>query len=482
MNREFRILIVDDDPISKKTVAHFLRRALGHDVTECSDGLEAIEEYRKNPFPIVISDIQMPRMNGLDLLREIKESPDGDDTIVILMTGFAEVDSAIIALRDGAFDYLEKPVEAVTLSDLLIRVAKQLIPAIEPNEESKQSAEEKESNQTPKVIQVSTISIPEYGNIGIYSASMRSAVDLAFKYHEDRSTTALIQGETGTGKEVIARLIHHGANGTPSPFISINCPAIAPGLFESELFGYEAGAFTGAKQSGSAGKLELAQKGTLFLDEIGDLPMEMQPKLLRVLQEREMYRVGGAKKVELNVRIIAATNFDLKELVRSEKFRQDLYFRLNIGRIQLRPLRDDKNSITSLAQMLLDHHAERKGRKFRHINRDARNILKEHQWPGNVRELQNSIERVVLMHDEKSIREEHLKFLYDDSDSQLFDDNTALNPNNFSLPENELNLKELEVEIIRKTLERFKGNKAEAARFLGLTRSAFRRRVEKYFS
>jgi two-component system, NtrC family, response regulator AtoC len=482
MNTKYRILIVDDDLISRKTVAHFLRRALGHEVTECSDGLEALEEFSKNPFPIVISDIQMPKMNGLNLLRNIKSLPEGNETAVVLMTGFAEVDSAILALRDGAYDYLEKPIEAVTLSDLLSRLTKQLIPISEPQVDSLNTFEEKVLERNPQITKVPTISIPEYGNIGVYSASMRSAIDLAFKYHEDRSTTALIQGETGTGKEVIARLVHHGAKGSNSPFISINCPAIAPGLFESELFGYEAGAFTGAKLSGSAGKLELAQKGTLFLDEIGDLPLEMQPKLLRVLQEREMYRVGGEKKVELNVRIIAATNYDLKELVRQGKFRQDLYFRLNMGRIILRPLSDDRNSIVSLAQLFLDHHTERKGRKFRFISREARDILKEHEWPGNVRELQNSIERVVLMHNESSVKAEHLNFLSDDADSILFDDKNIINPDNFSLPENRLDLKQLEIEIVRKTLERFKGNKAEAARFLGLTRSAFRRRVEKYIA
>src|SRR5512140_2725294 len=290
-----RILLVDDEAMSRHGVSFFLKMAQDCEVVECESGAEALTRFNEQPFPVVISDIRMPGMDGLELLQEIHRHPSGKDTAVILMTGFADVDSAVAALRAGAYDYLHKPVRTETLAAVLAKLS---------DDQTKPKETEEEDLSRPVVSQ--TLPVPGLGNAGIFSDAMQHVVELAFRLHEDRTVPALIEGETGTGKEVIARLIHYGRGETDAPFICINCPAIAPSLFESELFGYEAGSFTGAKKSGNVGKLELAQGGTLFLDEIGDMPLEMQPKLLRVLQEREMYRVGGTQRVNLDVRILAA--------------------------------------------------------------------------------------------------------------------------------------------------------------------------------
>ena len=463
-----RVLLVDDEPMSRHGIAFFLRMAMNCEVVECEDGVRALELYRKNPFPLVISDIRMPLMDGLELLREIRRLPTGNETAVILITGFAEVDSAVTALREGAYDYLYKPVKSETLAAVLAKLAEERkltsTPSAPPGEVRSGISQ--------------TVAIPGYGDVGVFSSAMRSIVELAYRLHADRTIPVLIQGETGTGKEIIARLTHHGHGESQTPFISLNCPAIAPTLFESELFGYEAGAFTGARKSGHPGKLELAQGGTLFLDEIGDLPLDLQPKLLRVLQEREMYRVGGADRVFLDVRLIAATNRNLEQLVAKGQFRQDLYFRLNLGLVQLPPLRQRREEIPHLAQMFLARLAEQKGRRFRYLSAEARQLLETYSWPGNVRELANALERVLLLYDEESVRPEHLAFLTQGALSPASGP-SALSPDNFTLPDGNLDLEALNREILRRALEKFGGNKTQAAKYLGLTRSSMRKRAAK---
>jgi transcriptional regulator with PAS, ATPase and Fis domain len=328
------------------------------------------------------------------------------------------------------------------------------------------------------VVAPQTVSVPGCGSVGVFSEAMRAVVELAYRLHEDRTMPALIEGETGTGKEVVARLIHHGRGESDAPFICINCPAIAPTLFESELFGYEAGSFTGAKKSGAVGKLELAQGGTLFLDEIGDLPLDMQPKLLRVLQERERYRVGGGQRVALDVRIIAATNAELQKAVDAGRFRRDLFYRLNPGHVRIPPLRERPAEIIHLAQLILARLAEEKRRAFRYITPEARAHLESYLWPGNVRELENAIERVTLLYNEESVRAEHLNFLAKGPSEPLSVDMAPLSPDNFVLPEDGLDIDALNEAILRRVLAKFKGNKSEAARYLKLTRGSFRRRAD----
>lgn len=476
-----KILLVDDETMSREAMASFLTRALGHDVTECENGEEALKIYRENHFPVVLTDIRMPKMDGLQLLREIRKLPESISTAVILITGFADVDSAVSALREGAFDYLEKPVEAATLSAVLTRLSTE----VDQRELHLQTSDSKTSGSKKSTIPQTVdytkyFQVPGYGMIGVFSKEMQNVIDMALRLHDEPTVPVLIQGETGTGKEVIAQIVHNGRSKNDAPFIALNCSAIAPGLFESELFGYDPGSFTGAKKGGSIGKLELAQKGTLFLDEISDMPIDMQPKLLRVLQEREMFRVGSPKKVSLNIRIIAATNSDLSKLVKEGKFRRDLYYRLNLGNINIPPLRNRKDDIIPLAQMFLIKFAKEKRRKFRFISPEAQAVMLNYNWMGNVRELQNAIERVVLLFNDEFIQPQHISFLAHDAENinDVFQQDVGTA--GFSLPPHGLNIKNLEEDIIKAALKKFKGNKSEAARFLGLSRGAFYRRVEKY--
>jgi DNA-binding NtrC family response regulator len=453
--------------MSRHGVSFFLRMAMECEVVECENGAEALALFRKDPFPVVISDIRMPEMDGLQLLREIKALPSGAVCAVILMTGFADVDSAVTALREGAYDYLYKPVKTETLAAVLAKW-----------QEEPHQPEALSTPQEPRLGISQTVAVPGYGDVGVFSSEMRRIVELTRRLHDDRTIPVLIQGETGTGKEIVARLVHHGRGESEAPFVSLNCPAIAPTLFESELFGYESGAFTGARKTGNPGKLELAQGGTLFLDEIGDLPLDLQPKLLRVLQEREMYRVGGGNRVHLDVRLVAATNRNLEQLVAKGQFRQDLYFRLNLGMVQLPPLRQRRPEIAHLAQMFLARLAQQKQSAFRYISPEARQMLEAYLWPGNVRELANVLERVALLYSEESIKPEHLAFITQGVATPATGAPT-LKLDNFTLPEKELDLEALNREIMRRALEKFGGNKTQAARYLGLTRSSMRKRAAK---
>ncbi len=466
-----KILVVDDDSVSRQAVSKFLSLALGHEITECESGEEAIDLFKENSFSVVISDIRMPGMNGIELLRALKKLPGSENTTIVMMTGFADTDTAIEALREGARDYLRKPVEAATLSSLLTRIESENIETSKPTDAADKATEV----QNDGIV----INIPDYGHIGVFSEKMKTILATLYKFHDDPGIPVMIEGETGTGKEGLARLVHHGHGNNPAPFIPVNCSAIAPGLFESELFGYEEGAFTGAAKSGKAGKLELAQEGTIFLDEIGDLPDALQPKLLRVLQENEIFRVGGEKQIPLKVRIVAATNKDLEKEVEAGRFRQDLFFRLNTGIIKLPNLSEIKDSILPLAYLFLTKFAREKQRRFKYIENDTYEILKNYHWPGNVRELQNSIERVVLLNDEESVKPEHVQFLRSEDSTISQPGVTPISIDKLKLPDNHLDYEMLNKEIIRLVLKKFDGNKSEAARYLGISRGSLRRKIDK---
>jgi len=319
----------------------------------------------------------------------------------------------------------------------------------------------------------------EFEKIGIFSDKTREIQEIAIKFHEDRHLPVLIEGETGTGKEIVAHMIHYGKNGDiHTPFIPINCTAISQGLFESELFGYEEGAFTGAKRKGAFGKLELAQKGTLFLDEIGDLPLDVQPKLLRVLEEREFFRVGGLKKIKLDIRVICASNRVLEKRVDEGAFRQDLYYRLNVGHIRIPPLRERREEIIPLARMFLEAVARQKGKPVRHLNPEAALILKNYDWPGNIRELQNVIERIVLLNSSPYVLPQHLDCLVPRAGQRRSPENCVLQPGHIFLPPDKLDLARLEAEIVQKALKKFNNNKTRTAAYLGITRSALRSKLK----
>jgi two-component system, NtrC family, response regulator AtoC len=474
-----RILLVDDDQLSKKSLSKFIRSYLGHEVDEAESGDEAWKLYLDEPYPLVISDIRMPGMGGMQLLKKIKQHSVGSQSNVVMITGFGELKSAVEALRAGAFDYLQKPVDVDELA-IVVQRSDEYQKLLNENKflreevkEQKISAEQIE-NRLQQFKNAYT-EIFGLGKVGIFSPEMHKVAELAKSFHDDRDVTVLIQGETGTGKEVVARMIHFLEGEELNPFITINCSAISPNLFESELFGYAPGAFTGARSQGQQGKLELAQGGTLFLDEIGDMPLEMQPKLLRAIQMKEMYRTGGTKKIDLDIRFICATNRNLEEMMNKDLFRRDLFYRLNTGHIQIPPLKDRPDEILSLAQMFLLDFADRKNKRFRIIHSDAAQILKMHPWPGNIRELKNVIERVVLLFDAIELKADHLGFLPGTEEvlQQSRQDRIILD-----MPEEQYFYSQLEKNIIIQILKKFNGNKSKAAVYLGITRNRLNRKLQ----
>ncbi len=475
-----KILLVDDEDLSREAIKDFIVEQLGHDVTECRNGLEAFRAWENDCFPVIISDIRMPHMTGLNLLEKVKKHENGKNVDIVLITGYADVDSAVQALRDGAYDYLQKPVNIEELAMILDKIEEHQT-LLSENHVLKNQFNESVENATQEFktklsyYQSAYANVVGIGNVGIFSETMHSIMSVCQKLHDDRTIPVLIEGSTGTGKEIIARKVHYGEGDNPLPFVSINCAAISPTLFESELFGYEEGAFTGAKRRGNIGKMEMAQNGTLFLDEIGEMPLDLQPKLLRAIQQQEIYRVGSSRKIKLDVRFVCATNRNLLEQVQEGKFRSDLYYRLNVAKIFIPPLKERKNEIAPLAQMFLLEFAEAKKKHFRIIHKDAIKILENYDWPGNIRELQNTLERVVLLYDDIELKPQYLQFIENDLYYQI-DGESVLKPGKIVIPEEPFSLELLDKEIVQKTLHRFKGNKTKTAEFLGLTRSSLRSR------
>ncbi len=477
------LLVVDDDELSRSSVQEFLSDQMGYKVCAADNGMQALELFRSETFEVVISDLKMPVMGGIDLLREVKKL--APQTDVIIMTGYADVETSVAALRLGATDYLLKPFEVEDLAQVIQRIEDfkrlqhenaELKDTLKTKDEA-----EKESKAQMNALRSALRQVTHGPDIAFFSSSMHSIVSLCQKLHHERDVPVLIEGETGTGKEVIAKLIHNGEKENEErPFIPLNCAAISPQLFESELFGYVEGAFTGARKNGAAGKLELAQGGTIFLDEIGELPLEFQPKLLRVLQEREIYRVGGDKPISLDVRFIFATNRNLKSMSEKKEFRSDLYYRMNLGSIEVPPLRERKEAIVPLAQLFLERFAAKRNRDFRFITGEARKILMQYKWPGNIRELQHTIERIVLLYNEEYLEQEHLAFLQEGHEDGIAQrGGHMLEQGKIQLPDTHLSLREIENEILLKSLRKFDNNKTKAAEYLGLTRSAFRSRLDR---
>ena len=415
-----KVLLVDDEDLSRKAIHNFLTNYLGFDVDQFHDPRIALDCWKKNNHQIVISDIKMPGMSGLELLRD-KNFCILRFTDVILITGHADLQSSIQALRSGAWDYLIKPIDVEELA-AVINKAQEHLTLLKENDELKNDFDDQlllsteEIQKKYKKLSSAYSEIIGIGKIGIFSEKMKHMKDLAMRFHQDRSIPVLITGETGTGKEIFARMIHYGESIETTPFVTINCSSITSSLFESELFGYEGGSFTGSKKTGTIGKLEMAQGGTIFLDEIGDMPLHLQPKLLRVIQLKEMYRVGGVKKIDLDVRFICATNRDITKMISDGLFRKDLFYRLNAGSLHISALKDRIEDIVPLAQMFLREFSESKNRRFKLISKAAMNILENYDWPGNVRELQNTIERATVLYDDIELKAQHIDFLGDLND------------------------------------------------------------------
>jgi two-component system, NtrC family, response regulator AtoC len=479
LDLQTKILLVDDDEISRSVFARVLSEFTASEVVECDNGLDAKTRFEHEQFPIVISDIRMPGLNGIELLREIRAHPNGLDTQVILITGFADVETALSALREGATEMLTKPIPITDLLQVVERAAQQwdALKQKKRRQRTTTSIPTTDADDSDR-LQRSTMVLADKTIIGIFNRKFRSIIDIALRYNDDRNIPVLIEGETGTGKEVLAKVVHYGdGDDTSKPFVTVNCAAISASLFESELFGYVGGAFTGALPKGASGKMEAANGGTLFLDEVGEIPMPMQAKLLRALQEKMIYRVGGTERIPLDIRVIAATNRDLEKQVQDGGFRSDLYYRIAVGRIELPPLREQPASIPAMAQLFLAEFAREKQRDFRFISRDAVRMFEQYEWPGNVRQLRNLIEHAVLLYNAVELDSTHLAELEQRMQGvpeSGFDGAVSLQVGSLQLPQDGLDLDALMYEIVRKSLDKFGGNQLATAKYLGLSRGRLR--------
>ncbi|HWR39376.1 MAG TPA: sigma-54 dependent transcriptional regulator [Patescibacteria group bacterium] len=483
------ILAVDDDARIRRSLQHFLQE-LGHTVTVCADAAEALQAFTTGDYPLVVSDVKMPGISGIELLKQLRTLPRGNETDVVLITGHDDVTLAVEAMRAGARDYLLKPLNIEELAVITDQVAEHqnLIHENRRLREKDACLQEAADDARREVLRLRQLvgQTAGLGSIGVFSATMQKLLAEAEAYHLDRSIPVLIQGETGSGKEILARLVHFGQkNPTPEvPLVDINCAAMTASLFESELFGYDPGSFTGSLSKGQKGKLDLAAGGSLFLDEVGDLLPELQAKLLRVIQEKEFYRVGGLKKIPVDVRIICATNANLTDKVADGSFRRDLYYRLSVACLNIPPLRQRREEILPLALMFLQELALQKKKSFQCISPAAAQILENHNWPGNVRELKNTMELATVLFDGIELHPAHIilpSVAVTPLAAPSFPDNrtAVLNPEQFYLPEQGFSLDGFMDHIIAAALEKHHGNKSATAAYLGLTRRTLSYRLDR---
>jgi DNA-binding NtrC family response regulator len=442
------ILIVEDEPKLRR----LLELQLAEDGFRCGTAPEAetgLQLLNKEAFDLIVTDFKLPGMSGLEFLQAVKRV--NAHLPVVIMTAYGTVESAVEAMKAGASDYVLKP---FSLAELVLVIRKEL--ATHQLREENRALREALGHRY------------EYKNIVARSEKMQAVLALVERV-APTNATVLIGGESGVGKDLIARAIHEHSHRSSGPFIKINSTAIPETLLESELFGYEKGAFSGAVAS-KPGKFELADKGTLFLDEIGDVPPAIQVKLLRVLQDREFERLGGTRTLKVDVRMVAATNRDLRAALEEGTFREDLYYRLNVVAIDIPPLRDHKEDIPALAQFFLEKFARESGKPVRGFTPQAMQRLADFHWPGNVRELENTLERSIML---------SAGTVLDASDIHL----DTQPPRGVAeaapvLPPG-VTLEQWDEEIIREALRRANGNKSQAARSLGLTRNALRYRLSK---
>lgn len=480
-----KILLIDDEPDVRKSLAGFLLK-LGHEVTCAGDAMDGLARFHSQAVDTVITDIRMPKMDGLELLRRLKDV-ERSAVDVIIITGHGDLDNAINALKYGAFDYLQKPINVRELALTLERLAvykKLLNDYSSLKKDFNRRLEVKAQALRSEAEQLRRAFLEEVGlgDFRVHSEAMRQVVSLAEKYAQEPSLPVLIQGESGTGKELVARYIHYHAQTDPlSPFVAINCGAISPHLFEGEFFGHEPGAYTGASSQGGIGKLEAAEGGTVFLDEIGEMTPELQVKLLRVLEEKRFFRVGGVKEIPVQVRFICATNKDLRLETDRGRFRTDLFYRINICDIAIPPLRERQADIAPLAQRFVSRACMRKGREFGRFTPSALNQLEAHPWPGNVRQLKNVMERLALLGPWDQVGEEDLPLATDTACGAKPDSarGLVLGQSAFDLPEGGMDLEALNNRIIALALEKNRGNITQTAQYLAISRRVLQGRLKK---
>jgi DNA-binding NtrC family response regulator len=453
------ILVVDDERLVRWSLQQKLEQ-WGYHVSLAEDGSTALGRIQLDNPDLITLDVKLPDMTGIDVLSELRNR--NVQIPVIVITAFGVVDDAVRSLKLGAYDFIEKPINFEKLENAVRN-------ALETRRLRTEVALTHE-------IQRSEFSVDRI--IGV-SDHVRDVRDLVKKIAASETSTILIQGESGTGKDLVAHAIHYESSRRDRPFFAINCAAIPENLMESELFGHEKGAFTDAHAQ-KRGMFEMADGGSLFLDEISEMTLGMQAKLIRVLEGQSFRRVGGVKNINVDVRVIVASNRDLEDAVRTSKFRQDLYFRLAIIPVHLRPLREHKEDIPPL----LDHFIQHYNRKFRKnihgLTKEADELLMNYDWPGNIRELKNAIERVMILADSNRVAAKHLPIRISEGGVMPVPMGEERNDGEIQLPVGGISLYGVEKDLIRQALDQARGNKTTAARLLRITRDTLRYKVKKY--
>ncbi|MEK7774679.1 MAG: sigma-54 dependent transcriptional regulator [Candidatus Zixiibacteriota bacterium] len=443
---KYSVLIVDDDQLVNEMITETVRRA-GYACASVFSAEDAVVALQTQSFDIVLSDLKMKGMDGVALLNNIKRS--SPETVVVIMTAFGTVETAVKAIKLGAHDFLLKPVSPETLEHMLTRITEML-------------GLRAENSQLKKDI------ASRYQNIIGKSRIMKEVFELIESVANARSTV-MITGPSGTGKEMVARAIHQSSSRRNGPFIKLNCAALPETLVEAELFGYEKGAFTDAKKT-NRGRFELADNGTLLLDEISEMPLNLQSKLLRVIQEREFERIGSSQTISVDVRLIATSNRNLKEFIAAGRFREDLFFRLNVIPIHLPSLEERKEDIPLLVEHFIAKYNKENSKKVAGVEEEVMSLFMGYHWPGNIRELENLIERAVV-----TSRSEYLTD--DDFPAELSLGRAGDGVADLKIP---MKLEDGSRYLILKTLEKFKGNKTKAADALGITTRTIRNKLAEY--
>jgi two-component system response regulator HydG len=458
MAKMARILVVEDNTTLREGIIQVIKR-MGHDALEASNGKQGLQVWEAEKPDLVVSDLKMEQMDGMELLKAILSRD--PDAFVMIVTAFGSIEKAVEAMQQGAYDFLPKPFPPDLLRSKVQR-------ALEMKEQRKTTARLVRENEMLRDDARLQDAISIVGESDLMNTVFQRIRKIA-----PTDSTVHIHGESGTGKELVARAIHENSSRASGPFIKVNCSALAESLLESELFGHEKGSFTGAQKQ-KLGRFELADGGTIFLDEIGDISPTIQLKLLRVLQERQFERVGGEETVSVNVRIITATNKDLKKEVAENRFREDLYYRLAIIPIELPSLRERVEDVNPLVQHFLEKLRQRTHKRIENISPQAMHMLKQYRWPGNVRELENVIEHAMVFADGNTIEIDDLPAVIT---GKRDEDSLAIPDGDRPLPDI---LEDLERQLIMRAYRKAKGVKTETARILGIKASALYYKLEKY--